>query len=768
MPRNNQGLYTLPLPPVQPGELIESAWANTSLDDIASALTASLPRDGSAAMVGPLILSNDPITNNRQAIPKEYVDNFLLFGTGMPVGSVVAYAGASAPPGFLLCNGQAVSRTTYAGLFTAIGTTYGIGDGATTFNVPNLSGQFIRGRGLDPIGTKQDSAVGTHTHPLNDPGHDHSTTGNTSHTHTQAAHTHVVGDPGHGHQITEAVGASTTGTLNATMVAALNNIETPTARASAMTAATGITLGTATPTINPATINLKVDTALTKITIAPPTGATETRPSNVQMDYYIKALNDSGQQVSGVTSISSSDPAAIAIDSSTPATPIIQPQTNVAFGLVKLDASTKIPSTLLAVTATEVAFTPEGTIAATNVQDAIAELDSETQTALAGKATLGSALPLMDGIVDAGVSTSASRQDHVHPTDTSRAPLVSPTFSGIPAAPTATAGTNNTQIATTAFVANAVSVAGGLLPSNATPLMNGTASAGIGIEASRDDHVHPTDTSRAPLASPALTGVPTAPTATVGTNTTQIATTAFVLANAGSGGGTPSDANPLMNGTAAPGVSTDYSRGDHVHPTDTSRAALASPTFTGTPAAPTAAAGTNTTQIATTAFVNTQINTSAALRANNLSDLTSAATARGNLGLSTMGQFDTACTDGDFAYATAGNQFSVRQQFNAGITEKYAAVAASNIDCSLASVFSRTVSGATSLTVNNVAAAGNVSSFILELTNGGSATVTWWSGIKWAGGTVPSLTAAGTDILGFYTRDGGVTWRGSMLSKDSK
>ena len=156
MPRNNQGLYTLPLPPVQPGELIESAWANTSLDDIASALTASLPRDGSAAMVGPLILSNDPITNSRQAIPKEYVDNFLLFGTGMPVGSVVAYAGASAPPGFLLCNGQAVSRTTYAGLFTAIGTTYGIGDGATTFNVPNLSGQFIRGRGTDSIGTKQD------------------------------------------------------------------------------------------------------------------------------------------------------------------------------------------------------------------------------------------------------------------------------------------------------------------------------------------------------------------------------------------------------------------------------------------------------------------------------------------------------------------------------------------------------------------------------------------------------------------------------------
>ena len=65
--------------------------------------------------------------------------------------------------------------------------------------------------------------------------------------------------------------------------------------------------------------------------------------------------------------------------------------------------------------------------------------------------------------------------------------------------------------------------------------------------------------------------------------------------------------NPAMDGTASPGSSTDYAKGDHVHPTDTSRAPLASPTFTGTPAAPTASAGTNTTQIATTAFVKTAV-----------------------------------------------------------------------------------------------------------------------------------------------------------------
>ena len=70
-----------------------------------------------------------------------------------------------------------------------------------------------------------------------------------------------------------------------------------------------------------------------------------------------------------------------------------------------------------------------------------------------------------------------------------------------------------------------------------------------------------------------------------------------------------SNATPLMDGTATVGTSTNYAREGHIHPTDTSLAPLASPTLTGTPAAPTAAAGTNTTQIATTAFVQTTAST---------------------------------------------------------------------------------------------------------------------------------------------------------------
>lgn len=63
----------------------------------------------------------------------------------MPSGAVIPFAGSAAPSGFLLCSGQAVSRTTYAALFAAIASVYGAGDGSTTFNVPDL-------RGREPVG----------------------------------------------------------------------------------------------------------------------------------------------------------------------------------------------------------------------------------------------------------------------------------------------------------------------------------------------------------------------------------------------------------------------------------------------------------------------------------------------------------------------------------------------------------------------------------------------------------------------------------------
>ena len=70
-----------------------------------------------------------------------------------PSGSIVAFAGGSAPNGWLICDGSSVSRTTYASLFSVIGTTYGSGDNSTTFNLPNLNGHVLAGAGTQPVGT---------------------------------------------------------------------------------------------------------------------------------------------------------------------------------------------------------------------------------------------------------------------------------------------------------------------------------------------------------------------------------------------------------------------------------------------------------------------------------------------------------------------------------------------------------------------------------------------------------------------------------------
>lgn len=74
-----------------------------------------------------------------------------------PTGSIIAFAGNTLPDGYLACNGSAISRTTYASLFAVIGTTYGSGDGSTTFNLPNLTDKFIQGS--DTAGTVKSAGL---------------------------------------------------------------------------------------------------------------------------------------------------------------------------------------------------------------------------------------------------------------------------------------------------------------------------------------------------------------------------------------------------------------------------------------------------------------------------------------------------------------------------------------------------------------------------------------------------------------------------------
>lgn len=102
------------------------------------------------------------------------------------------------------------------------------------------------------------------------------------------------------------------------------------------------------------------------------------------------------------------------------------------------------------------------------------------------------------------------------------------------------------------------------------------------------------------------------------------------------------------------------------------------------------------------------------------------------------------------------------------LREAKVAISSSDIDITSGNYFSKTISTTTTFTVSNTPSSGTAASFIIDLTNGGSATINWWSGVKWAGGTAPTLTASGRDTLGFFTYDGGTTWTGLVLGKDIK
>jgi microcystin-dependent protein len=91
--------------------------------------------------------------------------SYATLAAGFVSGMLMPYAGASAPSGWLLCYGQAISRTTYADLFTAIGTVYGVGDGSTTFNLPDLRGRVVAGQ--DDMGGSSANRLTDQTGGLN-------------------------------------------------------------------------------------------------------------------------------------------------------------------------------------------------------------------------------------------------------------------------------------------------------------------------------------------------------------------------------------------------------------------------------------------------------------------------------------------------------------------------------------------------------------------------------------------------------------------------
>lgn len=118
--------------------------------------------NATATDVGDGLLRIRPVDFSTQGV--WYLQSF--GGPTIPVGSYLDFAGDSPPDGFLVCDGTILSRATYASLFAVIGTRYGVGDGTTTFSIPDWSGLFPRcsdnGKGVDPdAGSRTDAGGGT-------------------------------------------------------------------------------------------------------------------------------------------------------------------------------------------------------------------------------------------------------------------------------------------------------------------------------------------------------------------------------------------------------------------------------------------------------------------------------------------------------------------------------------------------------------------------------------------------------------------------------
>jgi len=152
-------------------------------------------------------------TNTTQLATQES----LVREVGSMAGAVMFFAMSSAPSGWLKANGAAISRAAYASLFAVIGTQYGAGDGASTFNLPDLRGEFIRGwddgRGADParaFGAFQASQNQTHAHGVTDPTHAHGvydpTHSHSGWTDAQGTHGHALANGGFAGQVNNAPG----------------------------------------------------------------------------------------------------------------------------------------------------------------------------------------------------------------------------------------------------------------------------------------------------------------------------------------------------------------------------------------------------------------------------------------------------------------------------------------------------------------------------------------------------------------------------------
>ena len=152
---------------------IDAAEHDAEMNDVATALSSCLTKTGVTQPTANLPMNGFKHTGCANATNSNEYATYGQLTSAVPTGSILLWPSSSVPTSWLLCDGSAVSRATYAALFAVIGTLYGAGDGSTTFNLPNLVGRFPLGKTAAGTGSTLGGTGGAidHTHTV--PAHYH-------------------------------------------------------------------------------------------------------------------------------------------------------------------------------------------------------------------------------------------------------------------------------------------------------------------------------------------------------------------------------------------------------------------------------------------------------------------------------------------------------------------------------------------------------------------------------------------------------------------
>lgn len=217
-------------------------------------------------------LATNAVTTDKLAVSAVTLEKLAteVINRLMPVGTIISSGAITTPEGYLYCDGSQVSRTTYSALFTAIGESFGQGNNTTTFHLPDLRGRFLRGQndgsGQDPdASSRTASATGGNTGDAIG-----SQQSDEFDSHNHGSHTHGVNDSGHNHNFVGVDPPDGFGGIRRPVVA-LSTLNFFTLTSGANNAVqgstTGISIASTTPDSN---------------------GGNETRPKNINIRYYIK------------------------------------------------------------------------------------------------------------------------------------------------------------------------------------------------------------------------------------------------------------------------------------------------------------------------------------------------------------------------------------------------------------------------------------------------------------------------------------------------